>query len=127
MVALIVYVPAAVAAKARVYVAPAPDRTCTGASPSCVTVIAYQLAMWLAVSEMESTEPRIAPLAGLAPRNWIGGGGGGGGTQAVPSGFEISGRMQWTGPAGGVGGVPPTVTGRLVKVAAACPPRFLIA
>ena len=77
-----------------------------------MTVIPYQLAMWLAVSVIEPTEPMIAPSAGLAPRNAIGGGGGGGGTHAVPSEVMIRGRTQVSGPGGGGGAVPPTVTGK---------------
>ena len=74
--AVIVYVPGAVAAKGCVYEAPEPGARSWGASPSRVTVIAYQLVSWLALKVIESTEPRIAPSAGLVPRNEIGGGGG---------------------------------------------------
>jgi hypothetical protein len=92
-----------------------------------VTVTPYQLAMWLAVKVIESTEPRIAPLAGLVPRNAIGGGGGGGETQAVPSELMISGRTQASSAVGGVGAVPPIVTGNPVNGSASWPVRFLVA
>ena len=57
------------------YETPKPDGIVVVVPSGRATEIAYQLAMWFAVSVIESTAVSAEPSAGLEPTNSIGGGG----------------------------------------------------